>query len=285
MPKMASLRTVPHRGRLSQYVYHLTVEKGLTPTDIERRTAGQTSYSLIAGIAAGDFNNVRWQTLRALARGLGVAAERLFAVAIGAASEEYRESDFLTLYYKYLELTADHRSAIDSLLRLLRREIERLRAQQERDGQSPSTTEPGTQNGKPKFDTSENLTQYVTRLMEEKHLSMQDVAERSQQQISKAYLCDLLHRRTANPTITKITALAAGLGVPPEEIFAVLEGEARAEKRNFENSIFAMLFEQYKKLTAENKRELGLLLNILDCEIDKRQMQQLRDESNRELLR
>ena len=280
MPKIASLRTVPHRGRLSQYVYHLTLEKGLTPTDIERRTAGQTSYSLIAGITAGEFNNVRWHTLRALAKGLGVAAERLFAVAIGVASEEFRESDFLTLHHKYLELTTDHRSVIDSLLRLLHREIERLRAQQECDPQLPSSTEPITQNGKPKFDAGESLTQYVTRLMEEKRLSLQDVAERSQQQISKAYLCDLLHRRTANPTITKITALAAGLGVPPEEVFAVLEGEARAEKRNFENSIFSVLFEQYKKLTIENKSELSLLLNVLDCEIDKRQMQQLRNPNN-----
>lgn len=283
MPKIASLRTVPRRGLLSQYVYHLTIEKGLTPTDIERRTAGQTSYSLIAGIAAGDFNNVRWQTLRALARGLGVAAERLFAVAIGAASEEYRESDFLTLHNTYLDLTADRRSAIDSLLRLLHREIERLRAQQERDRQTSSTSETITQNGEPKFEEGENLPQYVTRLMEEKQLSMQAVAERSRQQISKAYLCDLLHQRTANPTITKITALAAGLGVPPEEIFAVLEGEAHAEKRNFENSIFAVLFDQYRKLKIENKRELGLLLNILDCEIDKRQMQQLRNSNNNEV--
>src|SRR5262249_24881811 len=146
----------------------------------------------------------------------------------------------------------------------------------EPDGQSPSTTEPITQNGKPKFAERGSLAQYVTRLMEEKRLSMQEVAERSQQQISKAYLCDLLHQRTANPTIAKIEALAAGLGVPPEEIFAVLEGEACAEKRHFENSIFSALYEQYESLAADNKREIRLLLNIIDCEIDKRQMQQLR---------
>src|SRR5262249_59734994 len=111
MRKAATIRTSPHRGSFSQYVHHLSVEKGLSPRDIEQRLHGQASYSLIAGIIAGDFDNVRWETLCALAKGLGVAEERLFAVAMGAANEQFRESDFLTLHEKYLDIMGDHRAA------------------------------------------------------------------------------------------------------------------------------------------------------------------------------
>src|SRR5262249_28625988 len=152
------------------------------------------SYSLIAGIIAGDFDNVRWETLCALAKGLGVAEERLFAVAMGAANEQFRESDFLTLHEKYLDIMGDHRAAADSMLQLLQREIARLQEPHHSDNPQPASPCSHPQNHKRLFNKGENLQQYVLRIMKEKHLTLKEVAERSQQQISKGYLCNLLHR-------------------------------------------------------------------------------------------
>ena len=276
MRKAVNIRTTQHRGSFSQYVHHLSVEKGLSPRDIEQRLQGQASYSLIAGLAAGDYENVRWETLRALAKGLGVAEERLFAVAIGAMSEDFLESDFLILHEKYLDLMGAHRAAVDGLLQLLQREIARLQEHQQSASQQPLALDPPPQNGKRLFIKGENLQQYVLRIMKEKRLTLKEVAQRSQQQISKGYLCNLLHR-AANPTIAKIKALAVGLGVEPLEIFAVLEVHSFAEQQRFQNSIFAVLYDQYQQLSPESKKELRLLLNIIDREIDRWHMQAIRN--------
>ena len=278
MRKIAHMQTHLDRGVLGLYIHNLSTDKGLLPADIERRAQGRTSYSRIAGLAAGDFDNVRWETLRALAKGLGVAEERLFAVAIGITSEDYRESDFINLNDKYLDLAGDDRAAADSLLQLLHREISRLQGRQ--NGSCQASFDAATKNGKELSEKRESLRDYVARVLKEKRLKLQDVTERSQQQISKGYLCYLLHNRAANPTIAKIKALASGLGVEPQEIFVVLEAHALTAMRRFQGSVFAKLYDEYQQLTPENKRELRLLLKLIDHEIDKRQLQQLR-QSNR----
>ncbi len=277
MRKVAHPLPAHPNGSFSHYVYRLSADKGLSPTDIERRAEGRVSYSLIASIAAGDYENVRWETLCALARGLGVAAERLFTVAIGAASEEFRESDFLIMYDKYKDLSGDNRVAADSLLRLLHREIEHLvRRQNDKRERQPSF-ETAPSNATQSFRKSENLPQYVARVLKEKQLTLQEVAQRSRQKISKAYLCNLLHNHSSNPSVEKIKALASGLGIQPQEIFAVLEIQSIDANRSFHGSIFAALYYKYKRLSDDSKKELALLLSIVDREIDKRQMQQLRD--------
>jgi transcriptional regulator with XRE-family HTH domain len=70
----------------------------------------------------------------------------------------------------------------------------------------------------------ETLSQYVARIMEEKQLKMYDVEVRSGRRITDAYVGNILKGRAKNPSVDKLQALAAGLGVDEDEIFKVARG-------------------------------------------------------------
>jgi transcriptional regulator with XRE-family HTH domain len=71
---------------------------------------------------------------------------------------------------------------------------------------------------------TETLSQYVARIMEEKQLKMYDVEVRSGRRITDAYVGNILKGKARNPSVDKLQALAAGLGVDEDEIFRVARG-------------------------------------------------------------
>ena len=274
-------RTTTGNECLSQYVRCLLMERNLSPADVELRAGGKISDSRIAGLAVGDSENLRCETLCALARGLGVAEERLFAVAIGTEISELQEYDFLVLYREYTDLSGADQQEIDRLLALLHREIERLSRRKNSSviplAQHEKKDIPECQNHSP-FSLSErvSLKEYICRLLKENRLTLKDVEQRSEQKISVSYLRNIILDGMNNLTIEKIKALACGLRVSPQEIFAVLEDQAVTERRQFKSSLFAALYYKYKFLAQESKEELHLFIKLVACEIDRRQMQQLR---------
>jgi transcriptional regulator with XRE-family HTH domain len=60
--------------------------------------------------------------------------------------------------------------------------------------------------------------------MEEKQLSSRDVEARSQGKIADAYVLKIKKGITTNPTVSKLQALAVGLGVSEDEIFKIARG-------------------------------------------------------------
>ena len=70
----------------------------------------------------------------------------------------------------------------------------------------------------------ETLAQYVSRIMQEKQLSTRDVEARSEGEIADAYVLKIKKGITTNPTVSKLQALAVGLGVSEDEIFKVARG-------------------------------------------------------------
>ncbi|MEK6322794.1 MAG: helix-turn-helix domain-containing protein [Acidobacteriota bacterium] len=76
------------------------------------------------------------------------------------------------------------------------------------------------------------LPQYVSRVMKAKGLSARDVAARSGQRITAAYVTGIKKGTAANPSVDKIIALAAGLGADRYEVFdmACEPQEAEAEQ-------------------------------------------------------
>ena len=262
---------------LNRYISDLFAERGLSAADVERRAAGKISHSLIAALAAGDWKNIRFATLRALAKGLGVAEERLFAVAMGAELQDFCRADFVMLAEKYQDLSETDKAEVDELLALLHREIERLRRRQ---GPAPAGNGPVTvviRNdlmGSPR--KGKRLNEYVRGQLKEKHLTLQEVERRSQQKISATYICNITRDRADNLTMEKVKALARGLGVAPRDIFDVLEIAPGAAEGNFQQSVFASLFNQYNALFADARKEMRLLLKIVDRELDQRQIRQLR---------
>src|SRR4051794_5488236 len=71
---------------------------------------------------------------------------------------------------------------------------------------------------------TETLSQYVARIMQEKQLKMYDVEVRSGRRITDAYVGNILKGKARNPSVDKLQALAAGLGVDEDEIFRVARG-------------------------------------------------------------
>jgi transcriptional regulator with XRE-family HTH domain len=272
-PDQAATRPVT----LTQQVCRILAEKALSVTDVELRAGGKISYSLIAAIAAGDCENLRFETLRALAKGLGVAHERLFGVAIGQELEEFQEADFVALADKYLALANEDQAELESLLALLDREIERLLVRQKYQADrnrpcamaAPKRLSLAAPNG-------ESFRDFVCRTLKEKRLTLEAVQQRSRRKISASYLSNMVHYRAHNLTIEKIKALALGLGVTALEIFTILEGPLAPVKQAFTGSLFATLYHKYQTLLPAGKKELHLMMRLVDQEIDRRQMQKIR---------
>lgn len=115
----------------------------------------------------------------------------------------------------------------------------------------------------------ESLADYVRRLRGEKRLSLADVAQLSGGQITRSHISRIENGELTNVGLDKLRALAKGLGVDEEEIFAVARGVRSVTEDDLaDDEEIAALFYKYKNLTDEEKRELRRLIRALDREID-----------------
>ena len=114
----------------------------------------------------------------------------------------------------------------------------------------------------------ESLDQYVSRMLREKGLTFADVHRRAGGEISKGYVCDISNGGTASLTVRKLQALARGLDVPEDEIFAVARGVPPADLAGFAAGRFATLYARYRELGEEDRREVGVLLEAVARDIE-----------------
>ena len=112
------------------------------------------------------------------------------------------------------------------------------------------------------------MDQYVRRILKEKGLSLSEVERRSGGCISDSYVCGIINGNVGSLTITKLKALAQGLGVPEDELFAVARGRSTKDNQEFQESTFASLYDKYKDLSEEDKKEVYKLIEVLDREIE-----------------
>ena len=118
----------------------------------------------------------------------------------------------------------------------------------------------------------ETLDKYVRRILKEKGLSLSDVERRSGGGISDSYICGIINGTVGSLTIIKLKALAQGLGIGEDELFAVARGVTPADDNEFQESEFATLFCKYKDLSDEDKKVVLTLLEVVDREIEWRRM-------------
>ncbi|MBD0325941.1 MAG: helix-turn-helix domain-containing protein [Pyrinomonadaceae bacterium] len=118
----------------------------------------------------------------------------------------------------------------------------------------------------------ESLDRYVRRVLKEKGLSYAEVEARSEGAISDSYIGNIVTGSVGSVTVAKLKALARGLDVSEDEIFAIARGQSPADLRDFQKSRFVAIFDKYKRLHADDQKEMLILLEAVEHEIERRQL-------------
>jgi transcriptional regulator with XRE-family HTH domain len=98
----------------------------------------------------------------------------------------------------------------------------------------------------------EDLADYVRRTINEKDLTLRQVEERSGGAITHGYVSKILSRAVTNLSVDKLKALAKGLGMPEEEVFAVIRGKTTSGDLAFDE---LRMLELYRTLPPEKRLE------------------------------
>ena len=73
---------------------------------------------------------------------------------------------------------------------------------------------------------TEDLSQYVSRLMREKGFSVRDVWVKSKKRIGTSYVNSIVNGNAKNLSVEKLKALAVGLEADEGELFGVARGQS-----------------------------------------------------------
>ena len=114
----------------------------------------------------------------------------------------------------------------------------------------------------------ETLSDFVRRIRSEKNLSLMSVQRRSGGQIAGSYVSRIENGYILNVTPKKLRALAKGLGVSEDEVFAIARGSS-TDTLDMDVELAALLH-KYRSLPKEHREELRVLINVIDREIDRR---------------
>jgi transcriptional regulator with XRE-family HTH domain len=117
----------------------------------------------------------------------------------------------------------------------------------------------------------EEFADFVRRVRNEKGLSLRDVEAKSGGKISKGYVGQIENRDVLGQSVTpqKLQALAVGLGVSEDEVFAKARGINRDGPEVFDSEIYIM-FKGFNELSDEDKAELLPMVRMLAAETQRR---------------
>ncbi len=124
----------------------------------------------------------------------------------------------------------------------------------------------------------ETLAQFLRRILREKGLSYAEVQRRAGGTISKGYICDIRNGLEVSLTVKKLQALAIGLDVPEDELFAIARG-AVSSQHDPDTSRFSLMYFRYQRLPEEDRQVVDLLLDAVDREIEWRRKRAIEQET------
>lgn len=116
----------------------------------------------------------------------------------------------------------------------------------------------------------EELADYLRQKLNE-GATLRGIEEHSEGSITHSYLSKLLSGAASNPSRDKLKAIALGLGVPEDEVFAAAQGRMRSESEVFNSEIYLML-KGYDELLDTDKAELLPTVRMLSAEIRRRRL-------------
>lgn len=118
--------------------------------------------------------------------------------------------------------------------------------------------------------SQETLRDYVCRVIEAKGLTETGVSRNSGGGISRSSVSDIVTGKRICSTLSKLQALARGLGVAEEEIIARARGVRSTVSRERSLGIFTRLHTKYLELNNDDKGTILTLVEMLEHEIDLR---------------
>ncbi|MGE0101652.1 MAG: helix-turn-helix domain-containing protein [Blastocatellales bacterium] len=116
----------------------------------------------------------------------------------------------------------------------------------------------------------ETLQEYVRRILASKGLTETGVSRNSGGRISRSSVSDIVTGKRICATLSKLQALARGLGVSEEEIIARARGVRSAVNSEISHGVFARLQTKYLELNNDDKSAILTLVEMLEHEIDLR---------------
>lgn len=109
----------------------------------------------------------------------------------------------------------------------------------------------------------EDLADYLRRkLSEDQSLTLRQIEERSGGRITHSYLSKLLNRIVRNPSVAKLEAIADGLGVRKEEVFAAAGETSLSPPGNIAEHV-GVLFYGFDDLSEKDKSETLIAIKLL----------------------
>jgi transcriptional regulator with XRE-family HTH domain len=123
----------------------------------------------------------------------------------------------------------------------------------------------------------EELADYLRQKLNE-GATLRGIEERSEGGITHSYLSKLLSGAASNPSRDKLKAIALGLGVPEDEVFAAAQGRTRSDSEVFNSEIYLML-KGYDELLDTDKTELLPTVRMLSAEIRRRRLKASKDKA------
>jgi transcriptional regulator with XRE-family HTH domain len=109
---------------------------------------------------------------------------------------------------------------------------------------------------------SESLADFVRRIRHERRLSLEEVERRAGHRIGRTYINRIEIGESTNPSPRKLQALAIGLGVLEEELFARVRGVVRSELDSLEEELLT----KYRQLPPDWQKDLIGILDVLHKE-------------------
>lgn len=114
--------------------------------------------------------------------------------------------------------------------------------------------------------SQESLPDYLRRVWKEKGISSYEVERRSNFTISQSYAARIRNGHIANPSATKLKALAKGMGVPESELFAVARGVKSDQIEIVNDRLLSIAFE-YEGMPKKKKQKADYMIEMLEREI------------------
>lgn len=113
---------------LAKFVDRICSERSISAYDIAKRSGGEISAAHAQRIRTGKVSNPTNAKLKALAKGLGITKDELYTVLAGKEPDANTIIDprLHRMGRNYKKLKARDKQAVDPLLDLLDREIQRL---------------------------------------------------------------------------------------------------------------------------------------------------------------